>query len=323
TLRRLGRVFGRVEEFRALDAWSDSPAALLVVTGIAGIGKSTLVASWLVRQRPRPYIYWFEIHDGTTRAVFLRDLAAFLARLGRRGLTNLLAERRVEDPQVTARVLAHDLRDMPVLFVLDNFQGATPDLARFIGGPILDLGTEASAKILLISRTIPSGIVRRKGVKGFRVEMLRVEGLDPTASLGLLRSKGFAGDEAALDRAASSARGHPILLSFAAQTGSTVSGEMTRYLGRETRKPSANILPAMARPFSTRFRPPSYSASCVRSTAPPWNRCQPVSCRRWRATPSGPRETCSRPCSNTGMQSSGRNLIIAPSGCRGCFAKWR
>src|SRR5205807_9166654 len=120
-----------------------------------------------------------------------------------------------------------------ILFVLDNFQGATPDLARFIGGPVLDLGTEASAKILLISRTIPSGLVRRKGVKGFRVEMLRVQGLDPTASLGLLRLKGFAGDEAALDRAASSARGHPSLLSVAAQTGATVSGEMTRYLERE------------------------------------------------------------------------------------------
>ena len=233
TLRRLGRVFGRVEEFRALDAWSESPSALLVVTGIAGIGKSTLVASWLVRQRPRPYIYWFEIHDGTTRAVFLQDLASFLARLGRRGLTNLLAERRVEDPQVTARVLAHELHDVPILFVLDNFQGATADLARFIAGPILDLGSEASAKVLLISRTIPSALVRRKGTKGFRAEVMRVEGLDPAASLGLLRSKGFAGNEAALDRAAGSARGHPILLSFAAQTGSTVSGEMTRYLERE------------------------------------------------------------------------------------------
>src|SRR5438309_10077609 len=141
TLRRLGRVFGRTEEFMELDAWAISPSSLLIVTGIAGIGKSSLVASWLVRQRPRPYIYWFEIHDGTTRPIFLRDLAAFLARLGRRGLTNLLAERRVEDPQVTARVLAHDLRDLALLLVLDNFQGATLDLARFIGGPIFDLGT--------------------------------------------------------------------------------------------------------------------------------------------------------------------------------------
>src|SRR5207247_1686191 len=150
TLRRLGRLFGRAEESRALDAWAASPSAVLIVTGIAGIGKSTLVASWLVRQRPRPYIYWFEVHDGTTRAVFLRDLAAFLSRLGRR-----------------------------------------------------------------------------------RLRLLRGGGLECTASVGLLRSKGCAGDDPALERAASSARGHPILLSFAAQTGSSVTGEMTRYLERE------------------------------------------------------------------------------------------
>ena len=233
TLRRLGRVFGRAEEFRSLDVWGASPAAVLVVTGLAGIGKSTLVASWLVRQRPTPYIYWFEIHDGTTRAVFLRDLAAFLSRLGRRGLKNLLEEHRAEDPKVTARVLAHDLQDLPILLVLDNFQTAAPELARFISGPVVDMGAEASAKILLISRTNVSALLRRKGPKGFRVEVLPVGGLDHSASVSLLRSKGFAGDETALERAASSARGHPILLSFAAQTGSSVTGEMTRYLERE------------------------------------------------------------------------------------------
>src|SRR5438046_824673 len=233
TLRRLGRLFGRAEESRALDAWAASPSAVLIVTGIAGIGKSTLVASWLVRQRPRPYIYWFEVHDGTTRAVFLRDLAAFLSRLGRRGLKNLLEETRAEHPNVTARRLAHDLRDVPILLVLDNFQRAAPELARFIAGPVVDVGAKASAKVLLISRTNPSALVRRKGFKGLRVEVLRVGGLDHAASVGLLRSKGFAGDDPALERAASSARGHPILLSFAAQTGSSVTGEMTRYLERE------------------------------------------------------------------------------------------
>lgn len=233
TVRRLGRVFGRSEEVRALDAWCESSSPVLVVTGLAGIGKSTLVASWLVRQRPRAYIYWFEIHDGTTRAVLLRDLASFLARLGRRGLKNLLDERRVEDPHVTERVLAHDLRELQILFVLDNFQRATSDLARFFSGPILRLGPKTSAKVLLISRTVPSFLSRRKASRGFKEEVLRVVGLDPTASLALLRSKGFAGDEIALERAASSAKGHPILLSFAAQTGSTVSGEMTRYLEQE------------------------------------------------------------------------------------------
>jgi ATP/maltotriose-dependent transcriptional regulator MalT len=233
TLRRLGRLFGRADEFRSLDTWASSQSSLLVVSGIAGIGKSTLVASWLVRQRPRPYIYWFEIHEGTTRAIFLRDLAEFLARLGRRGLKNLFAERRTEDPQVTARVLAHDLREIPILLVLDNYHRATPELTAFVAGPIIELGQSASTKVLLISRTLPTSLVRRKAAKGKHLEILRVTGLDMDASLSLLRAKGFAGDEVGLQRVASSARGHPILLSFAAQTGSAVSGEMTRYLEHE------------------------------------------------------------------------------------------
>ena len=233
TLRGLGRVFGRSEEFRSLDAWAESPSPLLVVTGIAGIGKSTLVASWLVRQRPRPYIYWFEINEGTTRAIFLRDLASFLARLGRRGLKNVLAERHAEDPQVNARVLARDLREMSILLVLDNYHRATPELANFIAGPILQLSPTTATKVLLVSRTLPSSLMRRKVAKENHVEVLRVGGLQLNASLSLLRAKGFAGDEAALQRVANSARGHPILLSFAAQTGSAVSGEMTGYLERE------------------------------------------------------------------------------------------
>jgi tetratricopeptide (TPR) repeat protein/DNA-binding MarR family transcriptional regulator len=233
TVRRLGRVFGRSQEVRTLDAWCASSSPLLVVTGLAGIGKSSLVASWLVRQRPRAYIYWFEIHEGTTRAIFLRDLAAFLARLGRRSLKNLLAERRAEDPAVTVRVLAHDLRDVSILLVLDNFQAATSELTRFVAGPVLRLSREAAVKILLISRTVPSAVTRRRGPNGPHMEVLRLGGLDPGSSLALLRSKGFAGDDDALERAANSAKGHPILLSFAAQTGSAVSGAIARYLDEE------------------------------------------------------------------------------------------
>ncbi len=233
TLRRLGRVFGRTEEFLELDAWATSPSSLLIVTGIAGIGKSTLVASWLVRQRPRPYIYWFEIHEGTTRAILLEDLAAFLTRLGRRGLKNLLSEHRAADPQVTSRVLSHDLQEVPILLVLDNYHRATPEFAGFIAGPLLELVHGAAMKVLLISRTGPATLMRRKVAKDSRAEVLHVRGLDLEASLSLLRAKGFAGDDVALQRAASSARGHPILLSFAAQTGSSASGEVTRYLERE------------------------------------------------------------------------------------------
>ena len=233
TLRRLGRVFGRTEEFRILDAWSSSSSSVLVASGIAGIGKSTLVASWLVRQRPRPYIYWTEIHEGTTRTLLLRDLAAFLARLGRRGLRSVLAENRSDAWTIGRRILSLEIRDLSILFVLDNVQHANPELARFLFGPLLEVAAAGSAKIVFISRTIPAALSRGKPEKRPRVQILRVDGLDDEASKSLLLSKGFAGDEVAVGRAVQAAKGHPILLSFAAHTGSAVGGEMTRYLDRE------------------------------------------------------------------------------------------
>src|SRR5206468_3010926 len=202
SLRGLGRMFGRSDEQQALDTWASSQVGMLIVTGIAGIGKSTVVASWLVRQRPRPYIYWFEIHEGTTNSAFLRDLAAFLARLGKRGLTNLLRERDEPEPRVLARLLVHELTDMPILLVLDNFHRAEADLTRLIRGPVFQLSQSTGTKVLVISRTVPVSTSRRKTPREARPEVLRLGGLDLESSLSLLRAKGFAGDEAAIRRAA-------------------------------------------------------------------------------------------------------------------------
>src|SRR5205823_1004324 len=259
TLRGLGRMFGRSDEQQALDTWASSQVGMLIVTGIAGIGKSTVVASWLVRQRPRPYIYWFEIHEGTTNSAFLRDLGAFLARLGKRGLTNLLRERDEPEPRVLARLLVHELTDMPILLVLDNFHRAEADLTRLIRGPVFQLSQSTGTKVLVISRTVPVSTSRRKTPREARPEVLRLGGLDLESSLSLLRAKGFAGDEAAIRRAAHSARGHPILLSFAAQTGSTASGEMTRYLEHE-------IWRTLSKEERTLLEAPLCSAGWCRST---------------------------------------------------------
>src|SRR2546428_3495670 len=143
----------------------------------------TRVASGLSRQRPRPNIYWFKIKGGRTGAIRLEDLAAFLTRLGRRGLKNLLGEHRAANPQVVTRVLSHDLREVPILVVLDNYHRAAPDLVRFITGPLLGLVHEASTKLLLISRTRPATLMRRKVAKDTRAEVLQV-----TASISRRRS---------------------------------------------------------------------------------------------------------------------------------------
>src|SRR2546422_595222 len=115
----------------------------------------------------------------------------------------------------------------------DREEHARRELARFLFGPLLEVAAAGSAKIVFISRTIPAALSRGKPEKRPRVQILRVDGLDDEASKSLLLSKGFAGDEVAVGRAVQAAKGHPILLSFAAHTGSAVGGEMTRYLDRE------------------------------------------------------------------------------------------
>src|SRR2546430_6125997 len=204
TLRRLGRMFGRSHEQQALDTWVASRVGMLIVTGIAGIGKSTVVASWLVRQRPRPYIYWFEIHEGTTSSAFLRDLAAFLARLGKRGLTNLLKERDEPESRVLARLLIHELTDMPILLVLDNFHRAEADLSRFIGGPIFHLSESAGTKVLVISRTVPVSTSRRTAPSKPPPDVLPPGGLERGPTLSPPRAEGIGGDGSAHPREAES-----------------------------------------------------------------------------------------------------------------------
>lgn len=56
------RVHGRVEEMAAMDAWADSRALCLSIHGLAGMGKSTLAASWirsLTQREPGLSVCWY------------------------------------------------------------------------------------------------------------------------------------------------------------------------------------------------------------------------------------------------------------------------
>lgn len=233
SLPRVDRIFGRVEEFRALDKWVASPSSVLAVVGLPGIGKSTLAASWINRQRPRAHVFWFEIQDWTSPTSFLVDFGAFLARLGRRNLATYLSDVGKLDIGFVMRVLVHDLHDLPILVVLDNLHKATPEALRFLTGSLLKLPRTTRTKVMFISRTIPTFLSRKSRRNAVGAEVMRVGGMDMEASVMLLKAKGLAADDVATMKVAASARGHPLLLSLAAQSGSVVSPEGRRFLEEE------------------------------------------------------------------------------------------
>lgn len=233
-LRTVDRVFGRSAEIRTLDEWADSRSSALTVVGEGGIGKSTLVAAWVLRRRPRPYVFWLEAEGSMSPRSVLVDIARFLERLGRRGLVAHLAEGGRIEPQTAIRILAADLAGLPALFVFDNVHKAGAATRRLLLGPLLQGLEGLPAKVVAISREPESASTPwGRGSRRPAIGSLRVGGLDVDASMSFVRSKGLAADDATVRRIALSARGHPLLLGLAAQGGAAVSGDLRRYVDRE------------------------------------------------------------------------------------------
>ena len=231
--RAADRVFGRARELKALDDWAASKASALAVVGTAGIGKSTLVASWVLRHRPRAHVFWLQPEGSMAPRSVLVDVAAFLERLGRRGLVMHLADGGTVDSPATMRILAEELKGLPALFVFDNVHKAHPATRRLLLGPFLEGFDGHPAKLVMIAREVPGASDRLGPARRTDLRTLRIGGLDLDASMALLRSKGLSADDATIQRIAASAHGHPLLLALAAQGGAVVSGEIRPYLDRE------------------------------------------------------------------------------------------
>ncbi|HYY47527.1 MAG TPA: hypothetical protein VFA17_02475, partial [Thermoplasmata archaeon] len=202
--------FGRVAELRALRDWlaSDS-SATAVVLGVAGIGKSALVAS-AIQEEARPVL---------TRRVYAHDdahgllgsFADFLARQGRRRLRALITK-PAYDPVEAAALLRTDLAGS--VLVLDDLHASpTADaLLRSI------LEQRASGKVLVASRTRPS-FYERSDVASGRVVEVALEGLDEASSEALLASRGARLPPADVRRVVAATHGHPLALELFAASG--------------------------------------------------------------------------------------------------------
>lgn len=231
-LPRPERIFGRGVELQALDKWLNSRSPILAVTGLAGIGKSALVAHWILQRRPKAHVFWHELRDSTTPSAFLNEIGTFLARLGRRAIQSHLAEKGRLDVDSVRRILTHDTGSLSLLIVLDGFERVRPETSRVLMATVFRLGSSSRPNIIVTSRILPRSLSRIHG--GRPPGILRVRGLDPESSNALLRYKGWSGgDDAAARRMAAGRRSHPLLLHLAAQGGAAFRGTLARYLEDE------------------------------------------------------------------------------------------
>jgi len=232
SLRQVDHLFGREWEMRALDAWYASPSKVLLVTGLAGIGKSTLVAEWVQRRRPRAHVFQFQMHRGTKPTALLANLGAFLAALGRRHLASRLSEEAPLDLRLVLRLLRRELAKVRILVILDGFEQASRDVALLLRKLLLELVKATPLKLVLLSRNSPGWFSSTAG-EAPPFEVLRLRGLDHLASAALLRAKGLKGGDTLMRDLADRTRGHPLLLHLVAQGGRGKISAVSQYLEEE------------------------------------------------------------------------------------------
>jgi len=79
--------YGREREIGMLsDLLTSETKRMVVINGIPGIGKTTLLAKFAQNVRDRTSVFWYKVHEWANLKALLRPLAEFLSQMGRRNL---------------------------------------------------------------------------------------------------------------------------------------------------------------------------------------------------------------------------------------------
>ncbi len=227
-LPRPQRLVGRDRESSELEAWLRSEPRPLVVTGLAGIGKTALVASAVARWRERYAVFWVCVRPWSSRATLSAEVAKFLAVSGRRGLERALLDRADPQDDVFVGLLRDAVRGRRDLFVFDDVHAARPSVRRWLFVLASALGS-GPGRLILVGRSAPK-IAAPDVPRGVEV---RVGPLPGPAAREILRLHGWNTDDPLSGTILREARGNPLLLLLGARAGVAGPREIEQFLEDE------------------------------------------------------------------------------------------
>lgn len=208
---RLRHFFDRKRELEAIDAWWASPKArILVLTGLPGMGKTTLASKVVSDLRERTNVFWHRFYEWTTVRDVLRQMGEFLGRLNRKDLFMHVDTHESLDMTEVFFLLEKNLRDQEALLVLDDYDKAGGQLDGFFAAFKDLLGRESGPKLLVVARALPKFYDRRDVKVRELVQEMELEGLDREGAATLLTLKNIR--EGDVEAVYQKTQGHPLFL---------------------------------------------------------------------------------------------------------------
>lgn len=221
------RFFGRRKELDSIDAAMEL-ASVFVITGMAGMGKTTLAAKVLEGQRGKRSLFWRQIRPWDTGLDLVARFAAFLNAVGRRGVHGYLAGPEPKEWSRIEDLLAADVRGLAALSVFDDVQQAAPEALRFLEILHRAVKDTSGLKVFLLSRVVPSHYDRRDVDVEQAVLEVPLKGLDVDSGRRLLEDRGV--PARASGGLAEACGGVPLFLKLVARAREPGAGELERTL---------------------------------------------------------------------------------------------
>ncbi len=187
----------------------NSHQKLIVVSGIRGIGKTSLVWKVLKTYEGRKNILWYTAHDWGSVRNLIEALSEFYVRLGRNEMRKMLRVSKSLDIGMTTVTLLKDIQDSDSIVVIDNVFDLRKEVMQLLHMICENSRNIKGASFIFITRD-REGLVASPCLGDFGGNDLVVKGLEHEKAMELMSQFGMEPDES--ERVYAMTQGHPLAL---------------------------------------------------------------------------------------------------------------
>lgn len=210
----LSKFYGRNQELNVLKDWYRSNKRIMFITGLSGIGKTTLMLKFLKEYIEEEDVFFIKIDESSGALDIVHKLAQFLSKVGYPKLEKYLRGRinsLEEDINWSTIYLLMKESIGEGLYVFDNIESASKEVKRFFESLLKSLDYSKGFKLVFIGTGVTEGFMPLQIMKN--AEELHLTELKEEEAYEMLRDEGFGEREAY--SIIKKYGGNPLLLSIA------------------------------------------------------------------------------------------------------------